>query len=100
MSILDNFFEFSWDFMIFPCNYGHMPSSTTSKLTAWSQMVNRTIIMMKKSKIIYHIPVTREVLDTVYSFFLSFFCSGHRGYKAYSLWGGVVPSPGIGYDYL
>ena len=32
--------------------------------------------------------------------FLSFFCSGLRGPKAYSLWGGVVPSPSIGYDYL
>ena len=33
-------------------------------------------------------------------FFLSFFWSGLRGPKAYSLWGGVVPSPSIGYDYL
>ena len=32
--------------------------------------------------------------------FLSFFWSGHRGSKAYSLWGGVVPSPSIVYDYL
>ena len=32
--------------------------------------------------------------------FLSFFWSGPRGPKAYSLWGGVVPSPSIGYDYL
>ena len=32
--------------------------------------------------------------------FLSFFWSGLRGSKAYSLWGGVVPSPSIGYDYL
>ena len=32
--------------------------------------------------------------------FLSFFWSGHRGSKAYSLWGGVIPSPSIGYDYL
>ena len=33
-------------------------------------------------------------------FFLSFFWSGLRGPKAYSLWGGVVPSPSIGYEYL
>ena len=32
--------------------------------------------------------------------FLSFFWSGLRGSKAYSLWGGVIPSPRIGYDYL
>ena len=32
--------------------------------------------------------------------FLSFFWSGLRGPKAYSLWGGVFPSPSIGYDYL
>ena len=32
--------------------------------------------------------------------FLFFFWSGLRGPKAYSLWGGVVPSPSIGYDYL
>ena len=31
---------------------------------------------------------------------LSFFGSGHRGSKAYSLWDGVVPNPSIGYDYL
>ena len=32
---------------------------------------------------------------------LSFlFWSGLRGSKAYSLWGGVIPSPSIGYDYL
>ena len=31
---------------------------------------------------------------------LSFFWSGLRGPKAYSLWGGVVPSPSIGYEYL
>ena len=31
---------------------------------------------------------------------LSFFWSGHRGSKAYSLWGGVIPSLSIGYDYL
>ena len=30
----------------------------------------------------------------------SFFWSGLRGSKAYSLWGGVIPSPSIGYDYL
>ena len=28
------------------------------------------------------------------------FWSGLRGPKAYSLWGGIVPSPSIGYDYL
>ena len=33
-------------------------------------------------------------------FFLSLFWSGHRGSKAYSLWGGVIPSLSIGYDYL
>ena len=32
--------------------------------------------------------------------YLFFFWSGHGGSKAYSLWGGVVPSPSIGYDYL
>ena len=32
--------------------------------------------------------------------FFSFFRSGHRGSKAYSLWDGVVPNPSIGYDYL
>ena len=32
--------------------------------------------------------------------FFSFFWSGHRGSKAYSLWGGIIPSPSIGYDYL
>ena len=35
----------------------------------------------------------------VISFFL-FFWSGLRGPKVYSWWGGVVPSPSIGYDYL
>ena len=35
----------------------------------------------------------------VASFFL-FFWSGLRSPKAYSLWGGVVPSPSIGCDYL
>ena len=30
----------------------------------------------------------------------SFFVSGLRGPKAYSLWGGVVPSLSIGYEYL
>ena len=34
------------------------------------------------------------------SHFLSFFWSGLQGPKAYSLWGGVVPSPSIGYEYL
>ena len=38
-------------------------------------------------------------LGNNYSFFLSFFWSGHRGSKAYSLWGGVIPYPSIGYDY-
>ena len=32
--------------------------------------------------------------------FFFFFWSGLRGPKAYSLWGGVVPSLSIGYDYL
>ena len=36
----------------------------------------------------------------VIAFFLFFFWSGLRGSKAYSLWGGVIPSPSIGYDYL
>ena len=30
------------------------------------------------------------------AFFSSFFWSGLQGPKAYSLWGGVVPSPSIG----
>ena len=33
---------------------------------------------------------------TGYLFFLSFFRSGLRGPKDYSLWGGVVPYPSIG----
>ena len=33
-------------------------------------------------------------------FFLSFFWSGLQGPKAYLLWGGVVPSQSIGYEYL
>ena len=32
--------------------------------------------------------------------FLALFWSGLQGPKAYSLWGGVVPSPSIGYEYL
>ena len=32
-------------------------------------------------------------------FFFMFFCSGHQGSKAYSLWDGVIPNPSIGYDY-
>ena len=40
------------------------------------------------------------IITIIYVFYLSFFRSGHRGSKAYSLWGGVVPSPSIGYDYL
>ena len=36
----------------------------------------------------------------LYISFFSFFWSGLQGPKAYSLWGGVVPSPCIGYEYL
>ena len=42
--------------------------------------------------------VRKDELNHI-SFFLLFW-SGHRGSKAYSLWGDVVPSSSIGYDYL
>ena len=38
-------------------------------------------------------PISHQMF---YSFFLFFFWSGLQGPKAYSLWGGVVPSPSIG----
>ena len=37
--------------------------------------------------------------DSSMYFFLFFFVSGLWGPKSYSLWGGVVPSPSIGYEY-
>ena len=40
-----------------------------------------------------------DTIDDIWNF-LSFFWSGLQGPKAYSLWGGVVPSPSIGYEYL
>ena len=43
---------------------------------------------------------SKDTTTTDRTFFLLFFWSGLRGPKAYSLWGGVVPSPSIGYDYL
>ena len=55
-----------------------------------------------------HVRVVESGMEIFYCFgrvlriFLSFsfFWSGHQGPKAYSLWGGVIPSPIIGYDYL
>ena len=43
-----------------------------------------------------------HVMMLYHPFLLSFlfFWSGLRGSKAYSLWGGVIPSLSIGYDYL
>ena len=46
----------------------------------------------------YLVYVTYEH-QTHYLYFY-FFWSGLRGPKSYSLWGGVVPSPSIGYEYL
>ena len=36
----------------------------------------------------------------LYLYSLFFLWSGHRGSKAYSLWGGVIPSQSIDNDYL
>ena len=60
-------------------------------------------IIASKSLIIIHIQKVKActaATTSCISFFLSFFWSGLRGSKAYSLWGGVIPSPSIGYDYL
>ena len=45
-------------------------------------------------------PLDYSIEMVLVTHIFSFFRSGHRGSKAYSLWGGVVPSPSIGYDYL
>ena len=47
-----------------------------------------------------HCNKLKPVLLRITQHHLSFFWSGLRGSKAYSLWGGVIPSPSIGYDYL
>ena len=44
----------------------------------------------------YRYPIPIEITYEQGYFFSFFFWSGLQGPKAYSLWGGVVPSPSIG----
>ena len=54
------------------------------------------LLKYKYTEYKYHL----DNLGTLIKWILSFFGSGLWGPKAYSLWGGVVPSPRIGYEYL
>ena len=57
------------------------------------------LVVVFTQDLVFYTPYCIKIYCLSSIFFL-FFWSGHRGSKTYSSWGGVVPSPSIGYDYL
>ena len=60
---------------------------------------NKSNLYQTKTRLNHNGPILDHTINVI-SFFIFFFWYGLQGPKAYSLWGGVVTSPSIGYEYL